>query len=83
MDFEVIKRLFASLEREGVRYAIFGAVALNLHGLARFTEDLDIFVAPEPKNIERLRTALHAVVDDPEIDNTLWFRLSRLKPCTT
>ena len=69
MDFEVIKRLLASLEREGVRYAIFGAVALNFHGLARFTEDLDIFVAPEPKNIERLRTALHAVVDDPEIDN--------------
>jgi hypothetical protein len=69
MDFEAIKSLLASLEREGVRYAIFGAVALNLHGLARFTEDLDIFVAPEPKNIERLRTALHAVVDDPEIDN--------------
>ena len=60
MDFEVIKRLLASLEREGVRYAIFGAVALNLHGLARFTEDLDIFVAPEPKNIERLRTALQS-----------------------
>jgi hypothetical protein len=69
MDFEVIKRLLASLEREGVRYAIFGAVALNFHGLARFTEDLDIFVAPEAKNIERLRAALHAVVDDPEIDS--------------
>ncbi len=69
MDFESIKRLLASLENEGVRYAIFGAVALNLHGLPRFTEDLDIFVAPEPTNIERLRTALHAVVNDPEIDN--------------
>jgi len=30
---------------------LFGAVALNLHGLARSTEDLDIFVAPEPANI--------------------------------
>jgi hypothetical protein len=68
MDFEVIKLLLAALEREGVRYAIFGAVALNLHGLARFTEDLDIFVEPEAANIKNLRTALRAVVNDPEIE---------------
>jgi hypothetical protein len=68
MDFEVIKLLLAALEREGVRYAIFGAVALNLHGLARFTEDLDIFVEPEASNIKNLRTALRAVVNDPEIE---------------
>ena len=68
MDFEVIKRLLTAFEREQVRYAIFGAVALNLHGLARFTEDLDIFVEPEAGNIERLKAALRAVVDDPEIE---------------
>ena len=68
MDFEVIKLLLAALEREGVRYAIFGAVALNLHGLARFTEDLDIFVEPEASNIKNLRTALRAVVNDSEIE---------------
>ena len=28
------------MEQQSVTYAIFGAVALNLHGLARFTEDL-------------------------------------------
>ena len=33
MDFEVIRRLLAALEREQVRYAIFGAVAMALHGL--------------------------------------------------
>jgi nucleotidyltransferase AbiEii toxin of type IV toxin-antitoxin system len=43
-------------------------VALNLHGLARFTEDLDIFVEPEAANIDRLKTALRSVVDDPEIE---------------
>lgn len=69
MDFEIIKRLLAALEREQVRYAIFGAVALNLHGLARFTEDLDIFLKPDADNIVRLRTALRSVVDDPEIEN--------------
>lgn len=69
MDFEVIKRLFAALEREHVRYVIFGAIALNLHGVARSSEDVDLFVEPESNNIERLRTALRAVIDDPEIEN--------------
>ena len=32
------------------------------------TEALDIFVAPEPDNIERLKTALRSVYDDPSID---------------
>jgi hypothetical protein len=40
MDLDVIKRLLDALEREGVHYAIVGAVALNLHGLARFTRGL-------------------------------------------
>jgi hypothetical protein len=69
MDFELIKRLLAAFEREQVRYAIFGAVAMSLHGLARFTEDLDVFVAPEPANIDRLKVALRSVVDDPEIEH--------------
>jgi hypothetical protein len=69
VDFELIKRLLAALEREHVRYAIFGAVAMGLHGLARFTEDLDLFVEPEAANIDRLRAALRSVVDDPEIDH--------------
>jgi hypothetical protein len=68
MDFETIKRLLVALEREQVRYVIFGAVALNLHGLARFTEDLDLFIAPEADNIDRLKSALRTVVDDPEIE---------------
>jgi hypothetical protein len=68
MDFEVLKRLLAALEREQVHYAIFGAVAMSLHGLARFTEDLDIFVEPDATNIARLRTALRSVVDDSEIE---------------
>ena len=67
MDFEVIKRLLAALEREHVRYAIFGAVAMALHGLARFTEDLDLFVEPEAANIDGLRAALRSVIDDQEI----------------
>lgn len=68
MDYETTHKVLTALEREGVRYVIFGGVALNLHGLARATEDLDVFIAPERENVERLRRALHSVFEDPEID---------------
>lgn len=68
MDYQRTRQVLEALEREGVRYVIFGAVALNLHGLPRATEDLDIFIAPDAENIARLRTALRSVFDDPSID---------------
>lgn len=68
MDLEVTKKIAAAFEREGVRYMVFGAVALNLLGLARTTEDLDLFVAPERENLERLKVALRSVFDDPAIE---------------
>ena len=68
MDYGKTKEVLTALEREGVRYAVFGAVALNFHGLARFTEDLDLFIAPDRENIERLKRALRLVFDDPDIE---------------
>ena len=61
---EVISRL----NDEGVEYVVIGGVAMNLHGLVRATEDLDVFVRPVEPNILALRRALHRVWDDPEID---------------
>ena len=61
-------RVIECLNEAGVEYVVVGGVALNLHGLVRATEDLDRFVRPEPENIERLRTALAAVWDDPAIE---------------
>ena len=52
MDYEAVQRVLEALEREGVRYVMFGAAALNLLGLARFTEDLDLFVAPETFHLD-------------------------------
>lgn len=68
MLFDTTKRILAAMEQEQVEYAIFGAVALNLHGLPRATEDLDVFIAPTRANVERLKKALRAVFSDPEID---------------
>jgi len=39
LDFDAIKRVLTAFEREDVRYAIFGAAALNLHGLASVFDD--------------------------------------------
>ena len=68
MEYELVRRVLSALEAEGVDYVVIGAVALNLQGLARATEDLDIFVAPTEENIRRLRAALLAVFDDPHIE---------------
>jgi hypothetical protein len=68
MDYDLTRKVLAALERERVDYVVFGAVALALHGLPRTTEDLDIFVAPDDGNIQRLRSALHSVFADPSID---------------
>ena len=67
VDYDQTRAVLAALEREGVAYVIFGAVALNLQGLARATEDLDVFVAPTAENIERLRAALTSVFHDARI----------------
>lgn len=68
MDYERTREVLSAFEERGVRYVIFGAVALNLQGLARATLDLDVFIAPDEENIDRLKEALHAVFDDPHID---------------
>jgi hypothetical protein len=68
VDYESTKQVLTALEREGVRYVVFGAAAMNLHGLARFTEDLDLFVAPDHENIDRLKRALRSVFDDHHIE---------------
>lgn len=67
MDFATVKQVLSAFEREAVRYALFGAAALNLHGLARFTEDLDVFLDPTADNIAAVRRALSSVFDDPSI----------------
>jgi hypothetical protein len=69
MDADVLVRLLTALETRGVSYAVFGAVALNLHGLVRATEDLDVFVAPDAGNISRFKQALRDVIDDPDIES--------------
>ncbi len=69
MDFEEAKRILAAFEVEGVRYVLVGSMAMAAQGLVRATRDVDVFVAPDRQNVERLVRALRSVVgDDPSLE---------------
>ena len=68
MDFDKLLLLFRALHERNAEYVLVGGVAINFHGLVRATDDVDLFIRPTPENVERVRKALHAVWDDPEID---------------
>ncbi len=62
-------KILGSLERRGVEYVLVGGFAVILHGLARLTSDIDLFVKPDEENMERERKALKDVFPtDSEID---------------
>jgi len=52
--------LLRSLNAHSVRYVIIGATAFPVHGYARATLDIDIFIEPTPENAARAREALTA-----------------------
>lgn len=68
MRVDELLDVLRALDAEEVEYVLVGATALNVHGIVRATEDIDLFVRPTAENIERLRSALQAVYDDPDIE---------------
>jgi hypothetical protein len=64
-----LRAIFRALSDFEVEYAVFGAVALGLHGLARATADLDLFIRSDAANVERLKAALRKIFEDPNIDD--------------
>jgi predicted nucleotidyltransferase len=48
------------LNTKSVKYVIVGAWALAFHGRPRYTGDIDIFVALEPDNADRLMEVIEA-----------------------
>ena len=65
--FSKFLRLMIEFEKNNVDYVLIGGMAINLHGFARYTEDIDLFVNPEEENINNLRTAMMNVFRDDEI----------------
>jgi hypothetical protein len=65
---ERLPDLLRALNAEAVEYVLFGGQAVNLHGILRFTDAIDVFVSAAPENVERLRRALRRVWANPAID---------------
>lgn len=80
MEFDTVLEVLRALEAKGVEYAVVGGVAINFHGLARATVDLDLFVAGGEDNVDRLKAALKSVFDDPAIDGITAEDLSGVYP---
>jgi hypothetical protein len=56
----VLASLFAVLDELGIRYFAGGSVASSIHGIARFTQDVDIVADLQPDHAERLAGRLSA-----------------------
>ena len=67
-DEERLRAVFRALGDQRVEYAVFGAVALGLHGLARATANLDLFIKADPDHVERFKRALRSVFADVSIE---------------
>ena len=67
VDPDIVLELFRALRRENVEYVLVGAVALDVLGIGRLTQDVDLFVRPDPANVRRLRRALSSVWNDSTI----------------
>lgn len=69
MDYaEELVRFLRALSEHEVEYVLIGGAAMNLHGLVRATQDIDLFIAPEASNVARLKQALRSIWSDPQID---------------
>jgi hypothetical protein len=55
---QALRRLARRLERMDIPYAVMGAMAVNLHGARRTTDDVDVLLTPE--GLERFRQKLAA-----------------------
>jgi hypothetical protein len=55
------ERILRTLSEHGVDYVLIGGMAVQAYGHVRMTNDADLIPAPEPRNLERLATALRAL----------------------
>ena len=66
--FETFLKVLDALDKAEVEYVLIGGYAVIIHGLPRFTEDMDLFVRLEQDNIARLRHALLQVFQDISLE---------------
>ena len=53
-----LQRVFASFQKNDVRYLVIGGIAAVLYGVPRATFDLDVLIEPSLENAKRLLQAM-------------------------
>ncbi len=65
-------KILSILNAKGVEYLVVVAFAMAIHGMPRYTDDLDIFYRPGSANLERLQLALGIpimIASDVDLDD--------------
>jgi hypothetical protein len=68
VDFSEAMRVLAAFARHQLQYVLVGSMAMAAQGLIRATRDMDVFVASDPANVEKLKAALRELFSDPSIE---------------
>lgn len=55
------RELFKAMNDAGITYLVVGGVAVNLHGYRRFTADVDILLALDAGNLEKMTTVMRTM----------------------
>lgn len=66
-----IQAVLTALDQGGVRYLVAGGLAVNAHGVMRFTADLDIVVHLDSENIRRAFAILASLGYKPIVPVTV------------
>jgi len=53
-----LQNVFASFQKNDVKYLVIGGIAAVLYGVPRATFDLDVLIEPSAENVERLLKAM-------------------------
>jgi len=53
-----LQNVFASFQKNDVKYLVIGGIAAVLYGVPRATFDLDVLIEPTKDNVERLLSAM-------------------------
>jgi hypothetical protein len=70
MKLEHVISVVNTLDRAGVRYLVVGGLAVNAHGLVRYTNDLDLVIGLQQANIRLGLDALASIGYRPRIPVT-------------
>lgn len=70
MKLASTEAIFQALNDAGVRYLVAGGLAVNAHGYARFTKDVDFVLQLIPDNIKKAFSALAFLGYQPNVPVT-------------